>query len=178
MSTNPKDRKTLLSNILKECNTVEDFESLFTQKLNLYNSLPERINTFPKLVNITPWCIYLKDYIRNNKSENSKCDIKRLSKEASIEWRNGGSKVSFYSEKAQEENEYNLQVWRHAYSKNKFTIHENMCLLKSEDYICSLKKQELIHLIGCIGMAPEYTQVDCKLKKMRNDLCMYFRLCS
>ena len=167
------DRISLLSNLLKKCTTVHEFEHRFIQIQDTYLSLPKRPRVYPKLVIVTPWCVFLKEYCRNN--TNDEKSIRTLSKEASIKWKCNDSKNTYYVEKAIQENDNNLEIWKRFYANTDINVDKIMNTLKSEKHIKTLKKNELVHLIGCIGKANEYTQDDVYVKNMRKDLCVYLR---
>merc|ERR1712144_106260 len=85
--------------------------------------------------------------------------------------------------KAEEINSQNLENWRNAYAdeKNNFLLSAEDFVVKVKEYgpdspetnIKKFKKPELIHLLGCVGLASEVTQCS-KIRDLRASLVAYY----
>merc|ERR1711977_126199 len=92
-----------------------------------------------------------------------------------------------WNNKAEEINSQNLENWRNAYAdeKNNFLLSAEDFVVKVKEYgpdspetnIKKFKKPELIHLLGCVGLASEVTQCS-KIGDLRASLVAYYKGCN
>merc|ERR1711977_187733 len=121
----------------------------------------------PKLSTKTGWNIYSQHYLAEMQPE-AFALFEKFDKEEEI-------------------NSQNLENWRNAYAdeKNNFLLSAEDFVVKVKEYgpdspetnIKKFKKPELIHLLGCVGLASEVTQCS-KIGDLRASLVAYYKGCN
>ena len=90
-----------------------------------------------------------------------------------------------YNVKAEEFNTQSIQEWRNAYedSDGKFTLSTDDVVSKIKasgpdspevNIKKNMKKGDILHIMGCVGLANEVTQCS-KLDELRNALLEYYK---
>lgn len=90
-----------------------------------------------------------------------------------------------YNEKAEEFNTQSIEEWRNAYedSNGKFTLSTDDVVSKIKasgpdspevNIKKNMKKGDILHIMGCVGLANEVTQCS-KLDELRNALLEYYK---